>query len=94
MFNEKTTEFYKGKELPVWQSPKYQQSKTKALEIIKKYDCIHEGDFWILMNTYANGQKMMYSGLIISHNGCLKIRKKLIGIFRKGLLLQCLSNVI
>lgn len=76
MFNEKTTEFYKGKELPVWQSPKYQQSKTKALEIIKKYDCIHEGDFWILMNTYANGQKMMYSGLIISHNGCLKINQE------------------
>ncbi len=73
MFGEKTTEWYKGKELPVWQSPKYQESKQKAIEIIEKYDCIGEGDFWILMNTIKNGETMMYSGLIISHNGCLKI---------------------
>jgi len=73
MFNEKKTEFYKGKELPVWQTPKYEQSKKKALEIIDNYERISESDFWILMNTYANGTKMMYSGLIISHNGCLKI---------------------
>lgn len=73
MFGEKTTEWYKGKELPVWQSPKYQESKQKAIEIIEKYDCIEEGDFWILMNTIKNGETMMYSGLIISHNGCLKI---------------------
>lgn len=73
MFNEKRTENYKGKELPVWQTPKYEQSKVKAMEIIKKYERITEADFWILMNTYANGTKMMYSGLIISHNGCLKI---------------------
>ena len=73
MFNEKKTENYKGKDLPVWQTPKYEQSKAKALEIIKTYERVEEGDFWILMNTYANGTKMMYSGLIISHNGCLKI---------------------
>ncbi len=73
MFNEKEEEYYKGRNLPVWQSPKYEQSKKKALEIIKEYDRITEADFWILMNTYRNGEKMMYSGLIISHNGCLKI---------------------
>lgn len=73
MFGEKTSEYYKGKELPVWQSPKYKESKAKAMEIIEKYDCIEEGDFWILMNTIKNGETMMYSGLIISHNGCLKI---------------------
>lgn len=73
MFGEKTSEYYKGKELPVWQSPKYKESKAKAIEIIDKYDCIEEGDFWILMNTIKNGETMMYSGLIISHNGCLKI---------------------
>lgn len=73
MFGEKTSEYYKGKELPVWQSPKYKESRAKAEEIIGKYECIEEGDFWILMNTIMNGEKMMYSGLIISHNGCLKI---------------------
>lgn len=73
MFGEKTSEYYKGREVPVWQSPKYKESRAKAIEIIDKYDCIEEGDFWILMNTIMNGEKMMYSGLIISHNGCLKI---------------------
>lgn len=73
MFNEKKTEYYKGRELPVWQSPKYEQSRAKAIEIINEYERITEADFWILMNTYSNGEKMMYSGLIISHNGCLKI---------------------
>lgn len=73
MFDEKTTEFYKGKQLPVWKSPKYEESRAKAIEIIGKYKCIEEGDFWILMNTIKGGETMMYSGLIISHNGCLKI---------------------
>ena len=59
--------------LPVWQSPKYEQSKAKAIEVIEKYDNIHEGDFWILMNKTKRGDKVIYSGLIISHNACLKI---------------------
>lgn len=73
MFNEQEVEKYKGKNIPVWQSPKYEQSRKKALEIIKEYERIEEADFWILMNTIKNGETMMYSGLIISHNGCLKI---------------------
>ena len=73
MFNERDKEFYKGKEIPVWQSPKYKQSRQKALEIIDAYERVEEGDFWILMNTIKKGETMMYSGLIISHNGCLKI---------------------
>ena len=36
-------------------------------------------DFWILVNTYANKTKAMYSGLIISHDGCLKINDVLDG---------------
>ena len=69
MFGEKREE--NGME--VFQSPKYIQSREFAVELInsKKYD-IGEGDFWILMNKTRTG-KMMYSGLIISHNGCLKI---------------------
>ena len=34
------------------------------------------GDFWILMNTTKTG-KMAYTGLIISHNGCLKVNDTL-----------------
>ena len=79
MFNEKQTEYSKkqGKEIPVWTSPKYLEAKSKAIELIKsnKYDLL-EGDFWIPMNETKTG-KMGYTGLIISHNGCLKINDKL-----------------
>lgn len=82
MFGEKTTERYKGKEIPVWQSPKYKESRAKAIEIIDKFGCIEEGDFWILMNTINNHETMMYSGLIISHNGCLKLNDEQPGELR------------
>ena len=79
MFGENTTEYSKkqGKDIPVWQSPKYVEAKAKAKELIesKKYDLV-EGDFWILMNETKTG-KMGYTGLIISHNGCLKINDRL-----------------
>lgn len=73
-FNEKTTEYSskQRKEIPVWVSPKYTQSREKAIEIIEKYESIESGDFWILMNETKSG-KMAYTGLIISHNGCLKL---------------------
>ena len=78
MFGEKKTENIKGVDCPVWQTPKYLASKEKALEMLEKGDYgLVEGDFWILMNTYANGQKVMYTGLILRHNGCLKINDKL-----------------
>ena len=79
-FGEKTTENIKGKELPVWKTPKYEFAKKKVIEMLEseKYkDILEPSDFWILMNSYANGTKMMYSGLIISHNGCLKINDTL-----------------
>lgn len=79
MFNEKDKEYSKkqGKEIPVWVSPKYIEAREKAIELIngKKYD-LQEGDFWILMNETKTG-KMGYTGLIISHNGCLKINDNL-----------------
>ena len=78
-FNEKATEYSvkQGKEIAVWQSPKYLESKRKAIEMIDsgKYG-LANGDFWILMNETKSG-KMAYTGLIISHNGCLKINDHL-----------------
>ena len=73
-FGEKKTE----QGLPVWQSPKYEESKAKAIETInsQKYG-LTEGDFWILMNKIQKGEKMAYTGLILSHNGCLKINDRL-----------------
>lgn len=78
MFGERKTEYSakQKKEIPVWQTPKYEQSKKTALEIIAGYDDIGEGDFWILMNETKNG-KMAYTGLIISHNACLKLNDHL-----------------
>ena len=64
-------------EYDVWQSPKYIESRKKAIEMIEaeKYN-LTTGDFWILMNKTKTG-KMAYTGLIISHNGCLKINDAL-----------------
>jgi len=80
-FGEKNKEKVKQqdstwKDLDVWQSPKYLKSRQKATELIENggYE-LEEGDFWILMN--QGGGKMVYTGLIISHNGCLKINDKL-----------------
>ena len=75
-FGEKSAEFHAktGNKIPVVKTPKYEMAKKKAIEMI---DCdkygLEEGDFWILMNATKGGDKMMYSGLILSHNGCLKI---------------------
>jgi len=76
-FGEKEEEFVKGVAYPVWQTPKYLESKKKATEMIEsdKYG-LSEADFWILMNKTST-DKMAYTGLIISHNGCLKINDKL-----------------
>lgn len=79
-FGEKTKENINGVECPVWQTPKYLEAKKKVIETLEseKYkNILSESDFWILINTYANKTKAMYSGLIISHNGCLKINDTL-----------------
>lgn len=81
-FGEKKTEYNAklGKEVEVWQSPKYLEAKKKAIEIIESginhKQVLTEADFWILMNATKSG-KMAYTGLIISHNGCLKINDAL-----------------
>ena len=80
-FGEKKTEFNAklGKEVEVWQSPKYIEAKKKAIEALESEqykNVLTESDFWILMNATKSG-KMAYTGLIISHNGCLKINDAL-----------------
>lgn len=79
MFNEKKEEYSakQGKNIPVWQSDKYVQARKKAVELIDKNEYgLTEADFWILMNE-TKSSKMQYTGLIISHTGCLKINDKL-----------------
>lgn len=59
-----------------WESPKYLEGKKKAIELIDKTEYgLTEEDFWIL-KTYS-AKTVTYAGLIISHNGCLKINDKL-----------------
>ena len=75
-FNEKTQEYYEGQNLPVYQTPKYKEARAKAIEMLESdpyKGVLADGDFWILMNRTKSKDKMMYTGLIISHNGCLKI---------------------
>lgn len=76
-FGEKTQEWSAklGEKVDVWKSPKYEYSKKKVIEMLesKQYkDVLDESDFWILKNATKNGE-IAYTGLIISHNGCLKI---------------------
>lgn len=83
-FNEQTEEYSAkhGKALPVFQTPKYKEAKQKAIEIIaSNLYGVGEADFWILMNT-TKTEKMAYTGLIISHNGCLKINDGLTDKFK------------
>ena len=61
--------------IPVWISPKFEQSRQAAIKLIEKYDFLNEGDFWILKNETRNGN-MGYTGLIISHNACLKLNDR------------------
>lgn len=76
-FGEQESEFAGGQSLPVWQSQKFILSRAKACELIDsgKYG-LNDSDFWILKNKTKSG-KMGYTGLIISHNGCLKINEVL-----------------
>lgn len=80
-FGEKKEEMINGSKIPVeFLTPKYKEAKAKAIELLesKEYkDVLKPSDFWILVNTYANKTKAMYSGLIISHDGCLKINDTL-----------------
>lgn len=79
MFDEKEEEYStkKGEYIPVCQSTKYEKAREKAIELIEKKEYgLTEADFWILMNETKTGE-MQYTGLIISHTGCLKINDKL-----------------
>lgn len=71
-FNEKATEYstQDHKELPVFKTPKYLESKKKVVEMLESgiYKGLTDNHFWILMNRTKNG-KMAYTGLIISHDG-------------------------
>lgn len=76
-FGEKKEENINGKKIPVeFHTQKYKEAKNKAIELLEsdKYkEVLEASDFWILVNTYSNKTKAMYSGLIISHDGCLKV---------------------
>lgn len=80
MFDERSKEKNPktDEDIPVWKTPKYMQAREAAESIIKagKYG-LEENDFWIQKNLNKAGTKMIYSGLIISHNGCLKINDRL-----------------
>lgn len=85
-FGEKKNEFINGASLPVtFKTPKYEEAKKKAIELLEnpKYkNILLPSDFWILVNTYKNKTEAMYSGLIISHDGCLKINDTLDSQFK------------
>lgn len=77
-FGAKDKERIGNETLPVtFKTSKYMEAKNKAIELIEsgKYPELSESDFWTLVNSYKNKTEAMYSGLIISHDGCLKINE-------------------
>lgn len=78
-FGEKKSEYSlrQKTKIPVSVNPRFYQARDKAIEMIEseKYG-LENADFWILMNETKN-EKMQYNGLILSHNGCLKINDNL-----------------
>lgn len=80
-FGEKETEYNPklGKDVGVWKSPKYLEARKTAVETLESDTfgkVLSESDFWILTGLTKSG-KVAYNGLIISHNGCLKINDAL-----------------
>ena len=74
-FGEKDKEYVDGQYMPVLITPKYKASRDTAINLLNRKEfagILTEGDFWILMNKTKTG-KMAYTGLIISHEGLLKI---------------------
>ena len=69
MFNEKKTEYSikSRQEVPVIQSAKYIARPDYKQTAINDRPYLKESDFWILMKETKTG-KMLYTGLIISHN--------------------------
>lgn len=65
-----------GQFVDVWQNPKFVEGVKTAQKLIEgnKYG-LTEADFWILKTFNQTG--CQYAGLIISHNGCLKINDSL-----------------
>ena len=62
-----------------WSSPKYLEAVKKAVEVLgsdKYKNVLSESDFWQLTGKTKKGT-LAYNGLIISHNGCLKINDSL-----------------
>ncbi len=62
-----------------WSSPKYIEAVKKAIETLESEQyksVLTEADFWTLTGKTKTG-KIAYNGLIISHNGCLKINDAL-----------------
>lgn len=79
-FEEKPQEYSTktGRQVPVCKTSRYEQSKRKAIEMLNdnKYG-LDEADFWILKNEPKDGSTVYYTGLIITHNACLKINSRL-----------------
>lgn len=75
MFDEKKMEYDSEikKEIPVIWMPKYYSGRGAAIKLLEEKVYMSESDFWILKNKTKAKDKMLYSGLIISHNGCLKL---------------------
>lgn len=83
-FEEKQMEWSskQQKEVQVILSNKYKEAKKKAIDLIKNKEYgLCEADFWILKNETKEG-KIMYTTLILSHNGCLKINDSLESKFK------------
>lgn len=61
--------------LPTEWGPKYEASRDAADAAIKKYG-LSEEDFWIKKTLSDYKDKIIYSNLILSHAGCIKVNEQ------------------
>ena len=61
--------------LPTEWGPKYESSREAADAAIKKYG-LSEEDFWIKKELSQFKDKIIYTNLILSHSGCIKVNSQ------------------
>lgn len=78
-FGEQKVEKIKGKEMKVFLSPKYESSKEAAIKLLESDagKTLTTNDFWIQKNQSKNGEWLIYSALIITHDALMKINATL-----------------
>lgn len=74
MFGEKHVDNLWGLNLDVEWTPKYEKAREAAIKAMKEFS-LSEDDFWIKKEFGPFKKSILYTNLILSHSGCIKINQ-------------------